>query len=571
MHYLSKIRQTYYFRLRIPQELVLYFGCREVKKSLHTKSYRYAKSLLVNYLSESERVFTMIRSGTLTDEMIKRLAFEYLDYSYTRHEKKVSGELERENPEEEDRYRERREKYFKKIDTPEDEEKYVEYLQGKSKRLQNKYNKRLGHTDKFIQYYVGKYLEKHNLEVDKNSPEYVKICNEFLLSDKRFIETIREHLLGNYETSYDIEKRNKTNNLTLQELIDLYEKERSPEWTDKHRIKGIHRQIIHILGDIPLNEINRTTSLKLSDSLKEYPRGLCISDMNKPWEDLSKKNKNRLSDKTQYFVKSTFSTLIKYAKEQELGIKGNPAKGLAGKKPINENAHLAYTIEELQNIVNALATVNIDKNPEKFWIPLLLMYSGARANEICMLRCEDIEQQNNIWIFKFYNRPEHHQRTKNGKDRQIPVHKQLIKLGFLKYLEQQRKYKKDRLFSNLKLHRDKWNDAFGKYFNRTFRKIYTQGIVDDGSANKDLHSFRKTLISWFIQQKKHSNITDISVLQSIVGHFESANITTTLQFIDDSKLTTNVYGGGYGKIDAQNKLLQSLDYGLDFNKLKGLY
>ena len=571
MRYILKRPNSYYFRLRIPLDMMQYFGRREIKKSLHTKSYRYAKSLVINYLSDAERIFTMIRTGTLTDKMIKKLALEYLDDFVDRHEKMVKGDLELEYPEAEEKYKKRKERYFQKIETEEDQENYIKYLSKKISRLRCEYNKRNGHNNKMLRYYADKYLAHHNIEIDKESREYSELCNEFLSSDITFLKNINEHLQGNYDTQYDVERRNRVVYKSLRDLMQLYEEDRGPNWIDKSRIKGIHRQILHIVGDIPLNEIDRNVSIKLATALKDYPKGLSEKDMHVPWEKLSKKRTGRLSERTQHFIKTTFSTLVKYAKEQEMGIKGNPAKGIAGKKPVVKHAHTPYTKDELQSLVNILTTVNTDKNPEKFWIPLLLLYTGARSNEICMLRCDDIEQEENIWVIKFRNNPEYKQRTKNGKERQCPIHNHLIRIGFLKYVEEQRRRGRDRVFSNLKRCRDKWNVYFGKDYNRTFKNKFLQGLSPEELKYKDLHSFRKTMISWFVQNRKYSNVTDISVLQSIIGHFESADISNLLQFLEASTLTTNVYGGGYSRIDSQNKLLQCLDYGLDLKKLKGKF
>jgi hypothetical protein len=75
------------------------------------------------------------------------------------------------------------------------------------------------------------------------------------------------------------------------------------------------------------------------------------------------------------------------------------------------------------------------------------------------------------------------------------------------------------------------------------------------------------MTSWFIQRKDLATVPNISILQSIIGHFEAAELSTMLGFIQDSKLTLNTYGGGYGKEHEQNELLQQLDYGLDLSPL----
>ena len=98
------------------------------------------------------------------------------------------------------------------------------------------------------------------------------------------------------------------------------------------------------------------------------------------------------------------------------------------KLEIKKKDRKAYTQEELQKLVNILALVDREKKPEYFWIPLLLLFSGSRSNEICMLRCDDVELRGNIWMLCFWRRVEFNQRTKNKKEKQAPIHNTLVSI-----------------------------------------------------------------------------------------------------------------------------------------------
>jgi integrase len=87
---------------------------------------------------------------------------------------------------------------------------------------------------------------------------------------------------------------------------------------------------------------------------------------------------------------------------------------------------------------------------EKFWLPLIAVFSGMRQEEICQLRLTDVRQVEDIWIFDLNMRTG--QQLKNANAiRQVPVHAELIRLGFLAYADEQRKTDKDLLFPNLQL------------------------------------------------------------------------------------------------------------------------
>jgi integrase len=427
----------------------------------------------------------------------------------------------------------------------------------------------MGKKYPFISDIADAYLERHNIKIDTSSVEYTKLCNEILKTNIRLDSIITEHLAGNYETEYDKEIRSRRKSKTFRELIELYEKDKKEKWTDKYRLPSIHRQLLHIIGDIALDEIDRATSINLREALKEYPLKLTAAEMKIPWQELSRTRPGRLADKTQKMILTQYNSLVEYAKENDLGVKGSPAKRIADniKTMIKKKDRKPYTPEELQRLINILALVDRDNDPEFFWIPLLLLFSGSRSNEICMLRCDDVELRGDIWMLCFRNRKEHKQRTKNGKDRQAPIHNALIKLGFLDFVKKQREVGHDRIFSNLVLIRDKWNIYFGKDYNRTFKNRFLVNYSKAQLREKDLHSFRPTMISWFVRRKEYMNITDISILQSIVGHFEKFDISTILQFLKDSKLTLIDYGGGFGAEFEQSALLQKLDYEIDFSPL----
>jgi hypothetical protein len=64
----------YYFRTRIPFDLRLWFnGQEDFKRSLKTKSLTQARRLLKVWNYRTEETFTLMRSGMLTQEQIKKL------------------------------------------------------------------------------------------------------------------------------------------------------------------------------------------------------------------------------------------------------------------------------------------------------------------------------------------------------------------------------------------------------------------------------------------------------------------------------------------------------------------
>ncbi|GGP21872.1 DUF6538 domain-containing protein [Silvimonas iriomotensis] len=144
-----------------------------------------------------------------------------------------------------------------------------------------------------------------------------------------------------------------------------------------------------------------------------------------------------------------------------------------------------------------------------YWIPLLMLYTGARPEEIAGLAISDIRHDNNSgWHFNIIDRPckedmdlfetntrekaipDSHRRTlKNAPStRKIPVAQQLIDLGLLRYIEWRKERHESVLFPELtKDWHGKLSGAFSKFFGR-YKK--TVGIKD---PRKVLYSLRHTM------------------------------------------------------------------------------
>lgn len=199
---------------------------------------------------------------------------------------------------------------------------------------------------------------------------------------------------------------------------------------------------------------------------------------------------------------------------------------------------------------------NPAKEPENFWIPLLALYTGARQNELCQLRVQDVEEVDGIPCLQIRHRPDLNQKTKNKKDRTIPLHHVLLDLGFMNYVKSQTN---DRLWPNLRLHVDVWNHEFSKRYNRTVRKR----IMKAGGSKQDFHSLRHTFMNWY-KQNLALSFDNAKVLKSIVGHID--NFDKRIIDLVREDLTFDDYGKPY-TIQKQKELIEKLEYEIDLSPL----
>jgi integrase len=140
-----------------------------------------------------------------------------------------------------------------------------------------------------------------------------------------------------------------------------------------------------------------------------------------------------------------------------------------------------------------------------YWIPLLMFYTGARPEEVAGLALNDLREDPRLgWYFNIIDRPsdedrelfdeevvpESHRRTlKNAtSERRVPVARELIDLGLLRYVEWLRARDATVLFPTLKKDwHGKLSGSFSKFFGRYKRVVG----IDDG--RKVLYSFRHTM------------------------------------------------------------------------------
>lgn len=93
MLYLAKQNKTFYVRIRIPKDVKSYFLKHEIKRSLHTSSHNLAKSHIKLVVANFEKVFSMIRSKTLTTPILYELVERFLDTNLMNLDLQVRNEL----------------------------------------------------------------------------------------------------------------------------------------------------------------------------------------------------------------------------------------------------------------------------------------------------------------------------------------------------------------------------------------------------------------------------------------------------------------------------------------------
>jgi len=128
----------------------------------------------------------------------------------------------------------------------------------------------------------------------------------------------------------------------------------------------------------------------------------------------------------------------------------------------------------------------------RFWVPLIALFHGLRLNEICQLYTQDVRIVEGELAFEvrpFLDRGEaHDKRLKNkASTRTVPVHPELLKMGFAEFVECRRNDKESpRLFPELRSapKSGSYSDPFSKWFTRFLEKTLGE------KPRATFHSFR---------------------------------------------------------------------------------
>lgn len=306
-----------------------------------------------------------------------------------------------------------------------------------------------------------------------------------------------------------------TKKLTKVELVEAYTESRVK--FSKSKLKNIeqdHQILLNVMALIPfedLNELDRSCAENIRNALHFYPKNAKKISMFEGLEGFDLIFANQSLENRHECISITtvkgyihkFSSLLNWAKSHNYIY-----ENVFHRLPTLTNKHIKkrfpFNSQELDEIFSMEEYRSHNYlHPYYYWLPLLLRYTGARMNEICQAREEDITDIDGVACITFQEK-NHDQSIKNlSSVRNIPLHNELIDKGILSFV-QSRKGK--RLFPELPLVNGYFSTNASKWFKRRRDKL---GLCQ----GKDGHSFRHT----FINELKQKGVSK-EAIECIVGH-----------------------------------------------------
>ncbi|MBY3144870.1 site-specific integrase [Rhizobium laguerreae] len=344
--------------------------------------------------------------------------------------------------------------------------------------------------------------------------------------------------------------------ITIEELAKRFimERTRGGNWvattvSGKEEYLGLLTELFGANRDIATLTQQDVTTVK--DTLFALPkhRHKKQETIGKPLaEVLIMTNLPRLSVPSINKYLQTYNDFFGYA-HQHGHIKQNLFAAVAikqNRQRLQAKTREGFTPEQVRTILDAIVDGGLvhARKPHQKWGPLIGLYTGARLNEIAQIDLTDIKQEDGIWYFDLNDEGDEKKLKTLSAKRRVPVHKDLIALGFSDYVETLRQRGVSKLFHDLSTSVEHGRGrAIGRWFNETLLPslgIKTKLLV--------FHSLRHTVVTKLVNAQ-----VDGPLIKALVGHSQQG-------------VTYQSYFGGH-TLHLLNEAVQKLDYSLPAQKL----
>lgn len=170
-----------------------------------------------------------------------------------------------------------------------------------------------------------------------------------------------------------------------------------------------------------------------------------------------------------------------------------------------------------------------------YWVPLLGLYTGARCSELCQLLVHDIDTNAAVPTIRITDEGEGQNVKSEAGHRTIPIHSELIRLGFLDYVNS---VEGQKLWPDLPQREGKPGGYFSQWFGELRKSLgIPKPIV--------FHSFRHTVRSQLSTARVSEIIIDRllghevqgSVGASVYTHIDINALKDAIESLDKSDLT----------------------------------
>ena len=524
--HLQRRNGIYHLRMRVPDRLRERVGRLEVRKSLRTYSPSRARKLAATVSAKLREAFMIIDENTnVTPDEARELI--YACFAETRKEVDL------------------RPPFVPETDDPEIEiEEQAHYAEAEITRLAGELEHRafsIGTTRA-----AERALALRGTEMKLIAPEArLRLLDGFtrLLIEKQRLELARlrdpladfqpldplfsEPVSGQNTKPLHIEQFGPS----VEDCIADYLAAKKPRWAKKTFIARSKQ--LGYLQDF-LGPHKRIASVTAAD-IRAYRNALTMLRSNRGRakqmtfkERLTENTGSQISNKSASIIFEPAKAFFRWAKEEEGILADNPAAAVRWQSTTTGKSarkRRPFSADELATLFGSPLFTGSKSQHRRFqpgdtvvqdaryWIPIIGFYTGMRLGEIVQLHISDVVFEAHVPHFDLNecsgSGDPKHIKTAAGI-RKVPIHPDLLELGFAHFVEKRRKWNKPckRIFSEITLGADgQASTQFSKFFARLMDAV---GLTD---PTLTFHSFRHGAEDAF----RNADLQQYTI-DSIMGH-----------------------------------------------------
>lgn len=542
---------VYTLRMAVPAELKDTLGKGELKRSLKTKDLAEAKrkapaiiDLMQAKIDEARR--TLHAEQAITKDDIERIAYHWLKFILPQpeliKERYLVDSLYGLDLSPESRiihcYLEKNDDYPNYSAMP-----AVDLFNSPATNVPDDYQQRDIELLQLLRHELKESLELTPVEL---TPAW-KVKLAWRLADYR-MQATEMHIL-NILPKYAATAQGKAAKPTISfsMMFDRYKdhvRYAEPREAEK-RIKAYETAVtrfVKFIGSRPIETITKQDMADFRQLLERLPCRPSKEVKKLPLKEQAELSGEKISPQTVRNQLMALSSIFRLATEDEL-ISVNPVSLMPKRKRQRQaNKDLDFTPDEIALIFD-MPLFHGEESPHgamAYWVPIILYYTGARVEEIAQLYTKNIIQDSGIDCIQIESTDE--QSTKTGLSRIVPLHRHIIELGFLEYVQSREHY----LFTELKTPSGKSSYNFLRWWGEYIRS--------HGITRKDIkptHSFRHTFITHCRSTNARKDIqNDITghAQEDVSGGYGSYPIGAKKELIEEiprlNLQRLNIWNGG---------------------------
>lgn len=481
---------VYYVRMKVPAELQHLMGTGELSRSLNTKDRRTANVRKLAVLSEwHERLDDLRRRRDITETDFAHATWDH-----------YAAEL--------------RQDELARVVPGADHQSAKGIREHHLTALRD----HLGRGETVLMHWAAdSFIERHRLIVEKGSARYRELCYRLMRAQIEALQRAGERDVGNYAgvpadpivtrpaATAEVAKPGER----LMDLFDRYAKE-NPKRITKANMDDTRKDMgtfVDLMGqDFPVTKLDKKAAREWKGLLMRYPlrakersifKGMSFKEIIEANERLPKPIAC-ISPKTVNSYMAGFGGFCNWLAAHDY-IPTNPFSDMYLFVDKTKTNAKVFTDDQLKTLFASPLFTGCKNEmrwhlpgdylirDHRYWLPHVMMYSGARPGEIAQLLVDDVRQMHGVWVMHFTDEGDEEKSLKTkGSFRVVPIHSKLIEMGFIDHVERARKAGERRVFPEAE--RNERGQIAGKFEKKFGLYLIKLGLKEGRGLS--LYSFR---------------------------------------------------------------------------------